>query len=214
MVRPSQGAIYLGRHQHREDEVLPHDRAAVTPVRHGGRGHHHLSTRTRPLHHAEDRVREAAVPLERTTHPPASYARDGRPQAIPVSEAPQEPCSRRITRLPPKHLVQPATHECTGHSSRPARGRLGRRSPLCGLHLRSRTPASVHPPTAPNFCRGSRTSPARWVHSAPSRTAFAPASGTLVSAPETQAPAPGIPTPASGTAAASIDIPHAELYCL
>jgi hypothetical protein len=38
------------------------------------------------------------------------------------------------------------------------------------------------PTTALHFCRESRTSPFRWQHSEPSRTAFAPASGTLASA--------------------------------
>jgi hypothetical protein len=38
------------------------------------------------------------------------------------------------------------------------------------------------PTTALHFCRESRTSPSRWQHSEPSRTAFAPASGTLATA--------------------------------
>jgi hypothetical protein len=48
---------------------------------------------------------------------------------------------------------------------------------------RRRSLELVHPPTTPHFCRRSRTSPARWRHSAPSRTASTPALGTLPSAP-------------------------------
>jgi hypothetical protein len=40
-------------------------------------------------------------------------------------------------------VVQPATPQYSGYSRRPARGQLGRRSPLCGPHLRGRTPAGT-----------------------------------------------------------------------
>jgi hypothetical protein len=42
---------------------FPHYLAAGPPVRRRTRGHHHLSARTRPLHHAEDWACEATVPL-------------------------------------------------------------------------------------------------------------------------------------------------------
>jgi hypothetical protein len=72
-------------------------------------GHHHLSARMRPLYHAEDRDRKAAVPLKTAKHPPVSYTQGGRPQAVPVSEASQKPRSKCARRLPPHHLVQPGT---------------------------------------------------------------------------------------------------------
>jgi hypothetical protein len=64
------------------------------------------------------------------------------------------------------------------------------------LHPSQRSLALVHQLTAPYFCGGSRTSPTRWQHSAPSRTAFAPAPGTLTSAPGTLTSAPGTLVPA------------------
>jgi hypothetical protein len=67
-------------------------------------------------------------PLERATYPPVPYSQDGRPQAVPVPEAPQESRPRCARRFPPHHLVQPATPQRTGHSRQTARGQLGRRS--------------------------------------------------------------------------------------
>jgi hypothetical protein len=61
---PKQGTVYLGWHQQRADQVLLCDLTAGIPVRHGSRGHHHLSAGTRPLLHAEDRAGEAAVPFK------------------------------------------------------------------------------------------------------------------------------------------------------
>jgi hypothetical protein len=51
------------------------DLTAAPPVCCRTRGHHHLSAQTRPLHHAEDRDDEAAVPLKRAMHSPAPYSR-------------------------------------------------------------------------------------------------------------------------------------------
>jgi hypothetical protein len=131
-------------------------------------------------------------------HPPATYARgDGRPLAVPVSQTPQELHPRCARCLPPQHLVQPATPQCTGHSRQPARGQSGCHGPLCGPHLRGRTQAGAHKrcatPTATHFCSGSRASPTRWQHSAPRGP--------------TLAPAPGIPASVSGTAAWGADPP-------
>jgi hypothetical protein len=54
------------------------------------------------------------VPLERATHPSVPYTRDGRPQAVPVSQTTQDPRPTRARRLPPQHLVQPATAQHKG----------------------------------------------------------------------------------------------------
>jgi hypothetical protein len=62
-------------------------------------------------------------------------------------------------------------------------------------------PELVRPPTAPHFCRGSRTSSAMWQHSGLSTTVSTPAPGTLASASRTLEPTPGILVPAPGTAA-------------
>jgi hypothetical protein len=53
----SRGAIYLGRHHQREDQVdqvLPRDLAAGPAVHHGGRVYYHFSAGSIPLHHAEN----------------------------------------------------------------------------------------------------------------------------------------------------------------
>jgi hypothetical protein len=68
------------------------------------------------------------------------------------------------------------------------------------FHLSRRLLSLVHTSTTRHFCRRLRTSPARWRHSAPSRTASTPLLGTLPWAPGTLIPAPEIPAPGSGIA--------------
>jgi hypothetical protein len=138
----------------------------------GTRWHHHLSARARPLHHAEDRADEAAVLLERVTHPSAPYARDGQPQAIPVSLAPQEPGPKHGRWFSPHHLVQPATPQHLGHSRQPAWGQLGYRSPLCGPHLQGRTPAGA------SECWSPPPPPRQHITSAGDRGPLPPGGGT------------------------------------
>jgi hypothetical protein len=69
------------------------------------------------------------------------------------------------------------------------------------LHPSRRSLALAHHLTTAHFCRGSRASPARWLHSAPSMTVFTSAPKTLASAQGTLAPISGIPVPPPGTAA-------------
>jgi hypothetical protein len=92
------------------------------------------SSQTRPLHRAEDRADETAVPLETTTHAPVSFTRNYKPSQFLRHLRNLAP--RRARRPPPHHLVQPATPQHSSHSCRPMRGQLGRRSPLRGSHLR------------------------------------------------------------------------------
>jgi hypothetical protein len=61
VVRPGRGAIFLGRRQQREDQILPRNLAAGPPVCHRSRRYNDLQ--------AKDRARTAAVPFERETHP-------------------------------------------------------------------------------------------------------------------------------------------------
>jgi hypothetical protein len=77
VVLPSRGAIYLGRHQYRADQVLLSDLAVGPPLRCESRGYHRLSIGTRPLHNAEDRTGNTSVPLERATHLSVPYTRVG-----------------------------------------------------------------------------------------------------------------------------------------
>jgi hypothetical protein len=150
--------VFLGWHQLRKDQALPSDLAAGLPVCRRTKGHHNLSYRMRPLHHAEDRADEAAVPLERSSQSLDPYARDGWSQAVPVSEAPQKPRPRHASkflhtiwssRLHPQH---------SGYSRWPIRGQLGR----CNLCADSTSEVATQPalasvgppPTIPHFCRG------------------------------------------------------------
>jgi hypothetical protein len=70
-------------------------------------------------------------------------------QAVPFTEAPQEPYSRRVGRLSPKHLVQPATLQRTDHSRRSGRGILDVTA-RCADRISEVAPqpvlASVNPP--------------------------------------------------------------------
>ena len=63
----------------------------------------------RPLHNTEDRGGDASITLKRATHLSVPYTQDGRPQTVPVSKTTHKPRPRRARRLPPQHLVQPAT---------------------------------------------------------------------------------------------------------
>jgi hypothetical protein len=80
VVLLGRGAIFLGRRQQRDNQVLPRYLVPGPPVCRRSGGHNHLSARKRPVHKTTERARTAAAPLERATHPPATHARgDGRP---------------------------------------------------------------------------------------------------------------------------------------
>jgi hypothetical protein len=183
VVRPRQGTVYLCRHQQREDQILLHDFAAGPLVSHGGRGHHHLSAGTRPLNHAEDRAGEQAVPLERATHPPASYGRgDGRSQAVPMSEERQEPRLRSARRLPPQRLVWPATQTYRPFSPAIPRATWTPATASSRPQLSWCSRALSQSPTAQHFCSASRNYQNKWKHSVPRGSALAPPPGTAVRA--------------------------------
>jgi hypothetical protein len=95
------------------------------------------------------------------------------------------------SRLPPKFRPFSSASPIAAWTPQPAvrTASLGRTT--AGASERWSTPR-----TAPHFRRGSRTSPARWQHSALSRTVFAPAPGTLAPIQD-QEPPPGqqIPLP-------------------
>jgi hypothetical protein len=140
----------------------------------------------------------AVVTLERAMNPPAPYARDGRSQAVAVfgTSGTSPPTYQTTSSTPSGPAAYPpifspfsSVSPRAASTPQPAVRTISPRS-----HPRRRYRALVHAPTAPHFCRETRTSPARWQHSALSRTVFALASGTLV-------PNPKIPAPAPGTAA-------------
>jgi hypothetical protein len=159
VVRPDRGAIFLGRRQQREHQGLPRNLAAGPPVCRKSRGHHQLSARTTPVHHAEDRARTAAAlsreqrisqrrTLEMGNRKPSQFLRHLRGlapdvPATPSTYRPFSPVSRGAAWTP-----QPVVWSATRRS-----------------HASRRSLALVHPPITAHFCRRSRASPARWRHS-------------------------------------------------
>jgi hypothetical protein len=146
-------------------------------------------------------VRRLCPSREQRIHQLLTLGEMGDRKAVLVSEASQEPCPRRVRRLDPKHLVQPATH---------AGQHKGSADRISQIDPSRRPLVLAHPQRRACCYRGSKTSPARWLQSEPSKTVFAPASGTLTPAPATQAPAPGILIPAPGPAARAAD-PQPEM---
>jgi hypothetical protein len=211
MVPPGRGSIFLGRRQQREDQVfhvisqLDHRYASEVED-------HHLSGRKRPVHHPEDRALTAAFPPpERAS---ASYSRSrrwataSRPSSCDTSGALHLTCQKTYS-TPSGPAGYPPTCRSFSPVSRSAAWTPQRavRTVSRRWHLSRRSLALVHPPKTPHFFRRSRTSPARWRHSAPSRAASAPASETLPLAPGTFVPAPDILAPVPGISDQTADPP-------
>jgi hypothetical protein len=76
------------------------------------------------------------------------------PVSRPSSCTSQGACTGHDRRFPVNHLGQQATPQNTGTPCLPRKLQLGRHSPLCGPHLRSRTPADTrqrHPNPQNNY---------------------------------------------------------------
>jgi hypothetical protein len=135
-------ALFLGRHQQQEDQVLPRYPAAGPLVGHRSRGHYHLSTASIPLHHAEDRAPEAAAP-RREKNASASYLRSiwttiRHPGFLGTSEALPQTCWT-TSSTPSGPTAYPPTFKPFSSAS----SSLGSRSLPSGPHLRGRTPAGA-----------------------------------------------------------------------
>jgi hypothetical protein len=141
MVRSSRGPVRASRHSQRAHEIQPRHFAAGSPVRCGGGGNYHLSTRMGPVHDTEGWAGETVVRLQGPTRSPAPHAwGNGRPQDVPVSSAPKDPRPGRTGWLSTERLVQPASTLHPGHTSRPVGSWLGRSLTSGGPHLRGHAP--------------------------------------------------------------------------
>jgi hypothetical protein len=106
VVRPRRDAILPGQRQQWENK-FPLCHLSVGPMIHRrGGGHHHLTSSAGPIHLAEDRAAETAIPLEGAARSPDPHTWDGRLQAVAVPEEPQKPHPRPAGILSATNLAQ------------------------------------------------------------------------------------------------------------
>jgi hypothetical protein len=202
VVLPGLGAIFLGRRQQREDQVLPRNLAAGPQICGRSRGHHHLSAQMRPVNHAEDRALTAAAPLER----------ESIRQLLTLEEigdrewsqflrrlrglAPNVPQDFLYTiwssRLPPKiHAILAGQQDCSLKATACCAHRISEVEPQTALTSVGQTPQKhrtsaedrePHPP-----CSGTQLRAGPPPHQLQEPISSAP--GVLVTAPEIPSPA-------------------------